>query len=174
MGIELDPALAGVAGTNAAANGFDGLRFVAADVAAWSDGAMFDHAFANPPYHPAHLPASPDLRRDRAKRAAPDLLGLWTKALARQVRNGGTVTLVLPAARLGDALAAAEQRLGSIVVFPLWPREGRAAKLILVQGLVGGRGELVLSPGLVLHGVTGYTPAADAVLRDGGKLCLRG
>ncbi len=174
VGVELDPALAQIAAGNAEANGFDLLRFVAADIGRWTCDARFDHAFANPPYHPAHLPASPDARRDRAKRASPDLLDAWIAALARLVSDGGSVTLVLPAGQLGDVLAAyARHRLGSVVIFPLWPREGRAAKLALVQGRAGRRGAPVLAAGLVLHARAGFTAQADAVLRDGAALRLR-
>src|SRR5208283_1476143 len=172
--VELDPALAEIAAGNAAANGFEGLRFVAADIGQWMCDARYDHAFANPPYHPPHLPASPDARRDRAKRAAPMLLEAWTAALARRVTEGGSVTLVLPAGQLGDVLAAyARHRLGSVVIYPLWPREGRAAKLVLVQGRVGGRGAPVLAAGLVLHAAGGFTAQADAVLRGAAALRLR-
>ncbi|HKM62132.1 MAG TPA: methyltransferase domain-containing protein [Acidisphaera sp.] len=174
VGVELDPALAEIAAGNAAANGFEGLRFVAADIGQWMCDARYDHAFANPPYHPPHLPASPDARRDRAKRAAPMLLEAWTAALARRVTEGGSVTLVLPAGQLGDVLAAyARHRLGSVVIYPLWPREGRAAKLVLVQGRVGGRGAPVLAAGLVLHAAGGFTAQADAVLRGAAALRLR-
>jgi tRNA1Val (adenine37-N6)-methyltransferase len=174
LGVELDPALTAIANANAAANGFDALGFVTGDIDGWTSHGRFDHAFANPPYHPLDAPASPDGRRDRAKRSSPGLLAAWTRTLARLVREGGTVTLVLPAGQLGDALREyAAHRLGSVVVFPLWPSEGRAAKLLLVQGRVGGRSSLALSAGLVLHTAAGFTAQAEAVLRDGAPLRLR-
>ena len=174
IGADVDPALVDIARLNATANGFTTLRFVTIDITAYRTEERFDHGFANPPYHPAELPRSPDEKRDRAKRSTPDLLERWTAALARLVRDNGTVTLSLPASRLPEALGAySAHRLGSLVVYPLWPREGRAAKLVLLQGRVGGHAAPVLAAGLVLHGGEGFSREAETVLRDGCALRLR-
>ena len=54
---------------------------------------------------------------------------------------------------------------------PLWPKPGRAAKLVLLRGVKGGRGACRVLPGLVLHAPEGgYTAAAEAVLREGAAL----
>ena len=56
-------------------------------------------------------------------------------------------------------------------LFPLWPRTGQAARLLLVQGVKGGRGALRLLPGMVLHRPDGgFTPEAEAILRAGASL----
>ena len=60
---------------------------------------------------------------------------------------------------------------GSPAVLPLWPRIGRAAKLLLLRGVKGGRGDAVVLPGLVLHDADGrYMPQAEAILREGAAL----
>jgi len=70
--------------------------------------------------------------------------------------------------RLDALLAALSGRAGEIVVFPLWPRQGQAAKRILVRARKQVATPLRLSPGLVLHEADGrFTAAANAVLRDG-------
>ncbi|MBV8522783.1 MAG: methyltransferase domain-containing protein [Acetobacteraceae bacterium] len=174
LGADIDPALVDIATSNAAANGFTTLRFVAIDITEYRSEKRFDHGFTNPPYHPAEVPRSPDATRDRSKRSTPELLEQWTAALARLVRDGGTVTLSLPASRVAEALASyAAHRLGSIVVYPLWPRAGQPAKLVLLQGRVGGRAPTVLAAGLVLHVRDGFSREAEAVLRDGCALRLR-
>jgi tRNA1(Val) A37 N6-methylase TrmN6 len=59
------------------------------------------------------------------------------------------------------------------VLFPLWPKPGRAPRIVLLQAIRGGRAEFRLLPGLVLHNDAGYTEAAQAVLRRGEALLLR-
>jgi tRNA1(Val) A37 N6-methylase TrmN6 len=84
------------------------------------------------------------------------------------------VTLILPAAQLGRALAAiAAAGLGAARVLPLWPRAGRPARLMLLQARKGAAGGEQILPGLVLHDEAGrFTDAAEAVLRHGAGLVL--
>jgi tRNA1(Val) A37 N6-methylase TrmN6 len=171
LGVEADPALAALAAENFAANGLDGFAIRAAPLDATAE-QEFDHALANPPYHAAGSTPSPDPRRRAAKRADPGGIADWIAALARRLRPGGTLTLALPPARLPEALAAlAGEGCGAAAILPLWPRTGRDAKLLLLRAVRGGRAPFRLLPGLVLHGEgAGYTPEADAILRDGAPL----
>jgi len=172
VGVERDPALVRLARANAAANGAAALSFVAADLAEVRLDGVFDHALANPPWHLVSASASPDGGRDGAKRGAPGLFAVWAKRLAAPLRHGGTLTLVMAAARLPDGLAAlAAAGCGSPAVLPLWPKPGRDAKLALLRGVKGGRGACRLLPGLSLHCPDGaYTEAATAILSDGAPL----
>ena len=174
LGVERDPELASVAGANAAANRFGDVLFVAADIAALPLSGVFDHAFANPPYHPPDSSPSPLPERDAAKRAGPNLLKLWTSILGKRLRTKGTLTLILPAPRLPECLDALSRAgLGSIAAFPLWPKAGREAGLMLIQGIKGGRGRFSLRPGMVLHEPEGrFSAQAEAVLRHGALLNL--
>ena len=170
VGIERDPALAALARANAAANAQPGLVFQEGDI---GDAAgAFDHAFANPPYHPAGGSASPDPSREDAKRAGPGTLAAWTQALARCLRPRGTLTLILPAGGAPEVLAAmAAAGLGGGVLLPLWPKPGRAAKLVLLRGIRGGKAPFRVLAGLVLHREGGgFTTEAEAILRDGAAL----
>ena len=174
VGVERDSELAEVARRNATANGFSGLQFVAAAIAEAGPFGDFDHAFANPPYHPSSGTPSPDSMRRSAKQGSPELLGEWTAAMAACLHHRATLTLIVQAAALPTALAA----LGvagcpASVLFPLWRRVGDPAKLVLLQGVKGGRGPFRLLAGLALHRADGsFTPAADAVLREGVNLDL--
>ena len=132
----------------------------------------FDHAIANPPWHRATASASLSPRRDLAKRAPQGTLAAWTGALARLLHDGGTLTMILPAARHAEAAVAMSQAgLGTIRLLPLWPLPGRAARIVLVQGVLGGQGDGAVLPGLALHQPGGgYTDAAEAILRSGAAL----
>ncbi len=175
-GIEMDPALAALARRNLDANGAAGISVAAADLT--RDDVLpeggFHHAFANPPWHRGT--ASPDAGRDLARRAAPGLLALWVAALCRRVRPRGSVTLAVPAAALAEAAGLLRQSgCGGVSLLPLWPRRGIAARIVLVQGVLGSRAGSIVNPGLVLHEADGrFTPEADAVLRDGAALRIGG
>ena len=174
VGVERDPELAELARGNAATNDRRRVGFVTADMALLPELGRFDHACANPPYHPLGGTASPDPAREGAKRGEPGLPGLWAVALAARLRPGGTLTLILPALALAVALDALDAAgCGSVIVFPLWPKIGRPAKLILLRGVRGGRAPLRLAPGLILHEEDGrFTAAAEACLRGGAVLEL--
>jgi len=174
LGIDRDPALLRRARANAAANGWPNLLFAAGDVTASPVGGSFDHAFANPPYHDAGGTSSPSPAREAAKRAVPGQLAAWVDALSRPLRHRGTLTLILPPRLLEAALLAMRHgKVPAACVFPIWPRQGQPARLVLIQGRKHGRSPLVLAPGLVLHTAMGaFRPEADSILRDGGALRL--
>jgi tRNA1(Val) A37 N6-methylase TrmN6 len=174
VGVERDAGQAELARANFAGNGFGSLAVAEAEVAAWRPDGVFDHAFANPPWHdPAGTP-SPDTLRAASKRACAGLLEGWATAMGKALRPRGTVTLIVPAGSLGaavEALGAAGCR--EIRLLPLWPKQGTPAKIIVLQGVAQGHGACRVAAGLVLHNADGaYTAAADAVLRRGEGLTI--
>lgn len=178
LGIEIEPRMAAIAARNLTANGLAGLSIRTADVLEvagdWpAANGPFDHAFANPPWHQADGTPSPVPLRARAKVAETGLAAVWTQALGRALRPRGTLTLILPARQVPEALTALPAAgCGSPRLFPLWPRAGQPARMLILQAVRGGRAEFRMEAGLVLHEGTGYTPAADAVLREGAGLPL--
>ena len=172
VGVERDAPLTELATQNAAANNWPTLCFITADVTALPDLGAFDHAIANPPYHAAGGTPSPDAARHGAKHAPDGLLAAWAGSLARILRPRGSLTCILPAASLPEALAAfAGAACQPSVMLPLWPRAGEPAKLLLLRGVKGGRMPFQVLAGLVLHAADGgFTPEAEAILRGGGAL----
>jgi tRNA1Val (adenine37-N6)-methyltransferase len=172
VGLELNAEQAVRARENFALNGFDSLVVVHGDLAAIELESRFDHAMANPPWHTPSATASPDGARALAKQARPGLFALWAERLARTLRHRGTLSFITSTATLSECLAAFSQAgCGSHTILPLWPREGKPSKLVLLQGVKDGRGPTQVMPGLVLHAPGGgYTAAAEAVLRDGHAL----
>ena len=132
----------------------------------------FDHVIANPPYQPAdHGHPSPDAAKAMANVEGAARLSDWLDACIRLVRDNGTVTMIHRADRLDEILSYIYDRLGGIVVCPLWPRTGEAAKRVIVHGKKGTATPLTMHPGLVLHENGGYTAATKKVL-DGAALDL--
>ena len=74
---------------------------------------------------------------------------------------------------VADLLPMLNGRLGALSVFPLFPKEGVAAKRVILQGIKGSRAPLRLLPGMVLHEADGsYTRQAMDVLREAKPLDL--
>jgi tRNA1Val (adenine37-N6)-methyltransferase len=171
VGVECDPALVALAARNAADNSRHELTFHAADIMDAPDIGLFHHGFANPPYHPTLSTASPAPSRDLARRMRPDLFAGWAASMGRRLRPRGTLTWIVTAAVLPACIAAfAAAGCAPSAVLPLWPRVGREAKLVVLQGVKGGRGGFRVLPGLVLHADIGFTHAAEMIFRHGAGL----
>ena len=166
LGVEIDPALAAMATANAAANQQPGIVFAAGDILRMEGLGLFDHACANPPYHPPSGTPSSVAGRARAKIAPTGLFAAWIAALARHLHPKGTLSLILPAGAVPECMQAlAVAGCGSPCLLPLWPRADRPAKLVLLAAKRGGRAPFQVLPGLVLHDAGGFTPAAEAIFR---------
>ena len=179
LGLDMAGELVAAARRNAATNGVaDRVVFRQVDVCAVpADIAEgnFDHVLANPPYLEAarsRLPPDP-LRAAAFVEAGGDALGDWLACMIGLTRSKGQVTLIHRADRLDHVLAKLAGPVGDIIVYPLWPKAGQAAKRVIVTGRVGAHGPLTLAAGLVLHRPDGrYTEAAEAILRRGQALDL--
>ncbi len=183
--VEIDPRLAALAARNAAENGFAGqFRAIAANVtssgktldAAGLKREFYHHLIANPPFYAERsVRAAPDSARATAHVMREGELAAWVRFFAAMAAPNGLLTLIHRPDCLGQLLGLLEGRFGFITVFPLFPRAGEAATRILVQAKKGSRAGLSLLPGLVLHDAGGaYTETAEAVLRGGAALDLRG
>jgi tRNA1(Val) A37 N6-methylase TrmN6 len=174
LGVEREPALAGLAAANAAANGSPAAGLHSADVrdlALARALAPCDHAFANPPYWPGGSAPPDPARRGATHEGGADLAD-WARFLAAALRPRGGLSLILPAARLDAGMAAlAAAGCGGTRLVPFWPRAGAPARRVLLQARRGGRGPARIGPGLALHEADGsFTAAAEAVLRDAAPL----
>jgi tRNA1(Val) A37 N6-methylase TrmN6 len=174
-GLEIDRELVVLADENAAENDLsERVRFAACDVLDLPAELRraFDHVMLNPPFHTSDGEVPPDIARARALHDG-GTLAAWLGAGMKRVVSNGTLTAILRADRLGEALDALGDR--GVSVFPLWPRSGEAAKRVIVQAVKGSRAPFALLPGLVLHGEgPAFTRAANAILRDGAALNLTG
>lgn len=178
IGLERDRALAQLARDNIARNEFaDRLTVVDGDLlhppAALAPGSV-TQAMANPPFlEAARASVSPIAARAAAAVESEALLADWIDFALAMLRDKGTLTLIHRADRLGDLLAALDGRAGGIVVFPLWPGEGKASKRILLQAKKGSAAPVTVAQGLVLHRADGRnSEAAEAILRHGAALPL--
>jgi len=173
QGVEIAPELVTLADGNARANALERrVQFEHANAFALPRPLRreFDHVFCNPPFHQSAGEVSPNADRARAL-SDREGLGRWIDAGLARTTGDGTLTMILRADRLAEALRAAPQY--GVCVFPLWPCVGEAAKRILLQIRKNSHAPLRLAAGLVLHDADGrYTAQADAVLRGVTSLAL--
>jgi tRNA1Val (adenine37-N6)-methyltransferase len=176
-GLELQPAYADLARRNAERNGIP-VELHEGDLARMPRELRrdFDHVIANPPYYPAGGSPSPVAARARAMQVDTPLAA-WVQAATRRLRPGGRLTLICGADGLPEVLGALAFKLGSAAVLPLAAREGRPALRVILQARKGGRAAFRLLAPFVIHqgpahdgDRESYTPAANAVLRDGADL----
>lgn len=175
LAIEQDPDLAALAAANAAANGLgDRVEVLCADVRDLALARRLpacDHAFANPPFWPGGSAPPVAMRRNATHEGGADLED-WAAFLAAALRPRGSLTLILPAARLDAGMAAlAKAGCGGTRLLPFWPRAGELAKRVLLQARRGSRGPARIEPGLILHEASGgFTAAAEDILREATPL----
>ncbi|MEJ5154913.1 N-6 DNA methylase [Gluconobacter wancherniae] len=132
----------------------------------------FHHVMANPPWHNPNGTPSPDSRRRLALHAEEADPNSWISTLTRWVLPGGSLTFALPAAAVDTACATLlSHGCGSLQLYPLWPKAGREAKLVILRAIHGGRSIFRLRAGMILHQDDGqFTAVAENVLRQGQAL----
>ena len=157
--VEIDPELAGLARTNAAANAIAAeviVLDVTADAQAFAaHGLMPDSAdcvLMNPPFNDStRHRGSPDQARHTAHVATEETLDAWVHAARRILRSNGVLTLIWRADGIADVLAALSRGFGSVSILPVHGEAGRPAIRVLVRAVKGGRAPLRLLPGLMLN-----------------------
>ena len=172
-GIEIQPDLVRLANDNARLNDLAGqVQIMIGDLVRPLPriaAGGFDHVMANPPYlESARADISPAARRAAANVEGEAGLDIWLSFMLRMVRTKGTITLIHRADRLDDILRLLSGEAGEVTVFPVWPKQGRAAKRVIVRARKGIRTPMRLSAGLIMHEEDGgYTVTADEILRGG-------
>ncbi|MET0295261.1 MAG: methyltransferase [Phenylobacterium sp.] len=177
LGLERDPAVAALAEVNARDNGLDERVTVRTfDIGAGFKALgepRFDAVLANPPFFddPAALRVPSPAKRGAWM--ADGGLAVWTAFLLAAVRDGGAITVIHRADRLGDLLAQLGAKAGGFQVRGVHPFADAPAKRVLVRATRGGKAPLQLLPPLTLHPRDGakHTPEAEAILR--GEAALR-
>ena len=170
-GIELHPDYATLAQQNIALNDAAGkASFVQSDIRDYKAETPFDHVICNPPYFEAggHTTSPDDLRAHALGHQDKDMsVKDWVDAGFKNLRSGGSITMIHQASMTDDIIQALGRRFGAVEIIPLWPRSGEAAKRVIVRARKDRQTPCTLHPGLVLHEAGGsYTPETDAILRD--------
>ncbi len=155
VGVERDQAALDLAVRNIALNGFgERMDAVAGDVSQpWSRLGLepFDAALANPPFFDDPTTLRGPAPAKTGAWLAEDGLDGWIAFLLKSVREGGTITLIHRADRLGDILRLLAAKAGSIQIRPVHPFADAPAKRVVVRAIKTGKAPLLILPGLALH-----------------------
>ena len=174
--IEIEPQLVELSRENHSRNNIAGaFEAIQADILARPRSVprqYFHHVLTNPPfYDSARGTVAPQQPKALAKAVNAEDLMTWLKFARSIVRPKGTVTAILPPAQMPLALSSmSRDGLGAIII-PLWPKQGDAAKRVIIHVRTDSRAPLQLQGGIVLHEADGRpTLRAEEILRGGGAL----
>ena len=177
-GIDKESMLVNLANGNAQKNGFENcMRFVVGDIAGKLsdlDYGRFDQVITNPPYLASDkADQSPDPIKAAANVESSADLKQWLEFCLLMLKSKGVLSMIHRADRLDEILALLHGKVGEIVIFPLWPKAGEAAKRVLLRARKDSKTPLKLAFGLVLHESDGgYTKIANDVLQNASPLAL--
>ncbi len=175
-GIERDAGALALARDNIAANGLAGRVEVhpgdVSDPFSRLGLQPFDAALANPPFFDDPLAIRGPAPARKGAWIADQGLAAWAGFLLKAVREGGTITVIHRADRLGDLIALLSEKAGSFRIRPIHPFADAPAKRVIVRALKTGKAPLALLPPLVLHerGGAKHTAEAEAILRGEAAL----
>ncbi len=178
FGVELQPDYAELAQRNATENGQD-FTVTCADLTQLPPALtarQFDHVIANPPYYlERNRVGGADAGRETALTEETPLAD-WVGVAAKRLKPKGMMTFIQDIERLPEMMAAIPSGVGSIEVWPMAGRAGRAPNRFLMRARKQGRARFVLHATLAMHlgdhhvdGDT-YDPRVGAVLRDCAEL----
>lgn len=171
VGIELQPALAALAGRNAALNdAVERVQTLVHDLADPLPGdlGLFDHVATNPPYLAAAVAdPSPDPSKALATVESSADLARWLEVATGALKPAGTLIAIHRSDRLEEIVGhLAALGWGDVTVKRLPP-----AARVLVRARRADRLHRTEAPPLFLHRASGgYTDEAEAVLRHAQPL----
>ena len=172
VGLDLQDDLILLAQQSAALNGrVNSVTFLCGDLLSPPpelSSASFDHVMANPPFARAGSGrVSPDRSKALASVEGAADLAAWVAFCAGHVRPGGSVTFVHRADRTAEVASLFGRSGLDTTVLPL------GDKRVLVQGIRSPGGTVRYLRAFDLHEADGqFTPAAEAILREGRALAV--
>ena len=135
---------------------------------------VWDHVMLNPPYYDrdkASLAAVPGKSIAHLNEDAK--LADWLDFALRRLRPKGTITVVHRTECLDNILMCFKGRAGGVKVLPIWPRQNRSAKRVIVSATKESLTPISVLPGIVMHeDGRRYSQSAEDILRHGCALDL--
>jgi tRNA1(Val) A37 N6-methylase TrmN6 len=161
--VEIDPALAALARSNAVANAIAAdviVLDVEATASAFAAAGLApdsaDVVLMNPPFNdPARHSASPDSVRERAHVATATTLASWLRVARRMLKSNGRLAMIWRADGISEVLTALDRGFGSLEILPVHADVTAPAIRILVRATKGGRAPTRLHAALLLNDESG-------------------
>lgn len=171
-GVELQPRLAGMARRSVEFNELTGqIDIVEGDVKeipASLGYEKFDTVTCNPPYFPAHDMSDKNLSEHMAiaRHELHLTLDEAVRSASQLLKQGGKAAFVHRAGRLIDIMAAMRNnRLEPKRIRLVYPKAGKEANTLLIEGIKDGKPDLKVLPPLIVYGDDGkYTEEVRGLL----------
>ncbi|HSP22516.1 MAG TPA: tRNA1(Val) (adenine(37)-N6)-methyltransferase [Planococcus sp. (in: firmicutes)] len=172
IGVELQERLANMAKRSIAYNGLDHrIEIIQGDVKeipAQLGVEKFDVVTCNPPYFPAHEMSDKNISEHMAiaRHELHLTLDESVAAASKLLKQGGKAAFVHRAGRLIDIITAMRaNRLEPKRVRLVYPKAGKEANTLLIEGIKDGKPDLKILPPLIVYGDDGeYTEEVRALL----------
>lgn len=130
----------------------------------------FDWVVTNPPFMPEDQ-VSPNALKDKAHRENDCPLELWIRDCLKFLKPEGYFAMINRADRLPEILSILYPLLGKIETTPVFTKQNRPAKRVIVTGRKNSKAPAVLNKGIVLNDENGNrTFTARALMRDGAGI----
>jgi tRNA1(Val) A37 N6-methylase TrmN6 len=177
-GIDIQPQYIDLARQNALlSNDTTRCEFIVGEIGTFrfsSKDQRVDQVLCNPPFLEAgtYTP-SPDQGRATAlgHEGQETILTDWIDCAFHALKNGGTLTMIHRADAVDKIVQGLGKRFGQTGIIPLYPREGQAAKRVIVRTKKDSHAPAIIHAGIILHNADGsYTEAANKILRHGSAL----
>ncbi|ANU20845.1 hypothetical protein BBI15_11845 [Planococcus plakortidis] len=171
-GVELQPRLAGMARRSIEFNGLEEqIAIIEGDVKeipAQLGYEKFDTVTCNPPYFPAHDMSDKNLSEHMAiaRHELHLTLDEAVRSASQLLKQGGKAAFVHRAGRLIDIMAAMRaNRLEPKRIRLVYPKAGKEANTLLIEGIKDGKPDLKVLPPLIVYGEDGeYTEEVRGLL----------
>lgn len=165
--VEIDPALAALATTNATFNKHANHTAHATNLATFNAPTPFNYALMNPPFHATTRGhATPNASKALAHGLPPGQLAKWLEHLHALTTPTGTIALIVHAACREEVLAFAEHHTCATTLQPLETAPHKPAKRLLVALAKAQTFTLAEQPPLPAHNTT----LRNAVLHHGQSI----
>lgn len=133
-------------------------------------GRQFHHVVTNPPFYTENL-----LRENKQTAQAYHQvvdLSFWIRYCLKHVRAKGTFTLIHRTEALPEILSILNKTaLGAIEVIPIFSKEGKPCKRVIIRGIMGSKKPFELHSGLIIHQKDNTrTEIAEKIMRNGTQL----
>lgn len=172
IGVELQERLANMAKRSISYNELehriDIIQGDVKDIPAQLGIEKFDVVTCNPPYFPAHELSDKNISEHMAiaRHELHLTLDESVAAASKLLKQGGKAAFVHRAGRLIDIIAAMRaNRLEPKRVRLVYPKAGKEANTLLIEGIKDGKPDLKILPPLIVYGADGeYTEEVRALL----------
>ncbi|MDR3186852.1 MAG: methyltransferase [Holosporaceae bacterium] len=163
--IDTDDEMCRICQRNAQANSLD-LEVIAAEVGSSHDpleNRFFDVVVTNPPFF-AIQSSRPSGAGRFANFETVDLKR-WISYCSKKLKSNGVFFIIHCATRTGDILEALNG-VGAVEILPLFPKEGKEAKRVVIKCQKNNKSGSKIFPGLFMHNADGsYSANLDNILK---------